>query len=306
MVEDAVICISIYYSGAHIFVNMKQENHFKKLLVRFSLFAEAKDRDLNLLQTNKSRIIVFLFVLHFLIPQLAISENPDTVKIVRNFSGSATLTTKGLSTFPNLTLGKPAAIFDFSVGGEKFRFEPTLRFALDGKPWSFIFWFRYELLKTKAFQLKLGAHPAYSFKTISVIENGVPTEVQRVQQFLAGEIAPVFYIAKNINIGPYYLYANGITDGAVQNSHFISLRANFTNINIAEKYFLKWMAQSYYLKMNAKDGFYINSTLSANRRNFPFSASSSINYKFESTIPGDDFLWNLNLTYTFGGKYNRI
>lgn len=274
--------------------------------MKFSLSAFKKIDFLNSIPVNKSRIILFLMVFLFLIPQSAISENPGTVKVIRNFSGLATLTTKGLSTFPNLTLGKPAAIFDISAGGEKFRFEPTLRFALNGKPWSFIFWFRYELLKTKAFQLKLGAHPAYAFKTISVTENGVHAEVHRVQQFLAGEIAPVFYIGKNISIGPYYIYANGVTEGAVQNSHFISLRANFTNINISEKYFLKCMAQSYYLKMDANDGFYINSTLSANRRNFPFSVSSTINYKFESTIPGDDFLWNLNLTYTFGGKYTRI
>lgn len=278
----------------------------KKLTMKVSLSAFKKVVVLNIILTTKSGIFAFLIVFLFLIPQWVLSENADTVKVVRTFSGSATLTTKGLSTFPNLTLGKPAAIFDFSAGGAKFRFEPTLRFALDGKPWTFIFWFRYELLKTKAFQLKFGAHPAYAFKTISVTENGVPTGVHRVQQFLAGEIAPVFFIAKNINIGPYYIYANGITDGAVQNSHFISLRANFTNINISEKYFLKWMAQSYYLKMDANDGFYINSILSANRRNFPFSVSSTINYRFESTIPGNDFLWNLNLTYTFGGKYTSI
>ena len=275
-------------------------------MMRISHSAFRKVGLCNIIHTTESRIILFLIVFLFLIPQWAISENPDSVKVVRNFGGSATLTTKGLSTFPNLTLGKPAAIFDFSAGGEKFRFEPTLRFALDGRPWTFIFWFRYELLKTKAFQFKLGAHPAYAFKTVSVIDNGVPTELHRVQQFLAGEIAPAFFIAKNINFGPYYIYANGITDGAVQNSHFISLRANFTKINISEKYFLRWMAQTYYLKMDANDGFYINSTLMVNRLNFPFSVSSAINYKFESTIPGDDFLWNLNLTYFFGGKYTRI
>lgn len=271
-----------------------------------SFSADIKVGLFNKIKTTESWFIPLFIILLFLIPHRAISNNHDSLNVVRNLGGSATLTTKGLSTFPNLTLGKPAAIFDFSAGGEKFRFEPTLRFALDGKPWTFIFWFRYELLKTNTFQLKLGAHPAYAFKTILVTENGIPTEVQRVQQFLAGEIAPAFFIAKNIYIGPYYIYANGITDGAVQHSHFISLRANFTNINISEKYILKWMIQSYYLRMDANDGFYINSSLSANRRNFPLSVSSTINYKLESTIPGDDFLWNLNLTYTFGGKYNRI
>lgn len=234
------------------------------------------------------------------------AQNSDSAT-VRFFNGSATLSTKGLSTFPNLTLGKPAALFDFSMGGEKFRFEPTMRFALENfKPWSFIFWFRYQIFKNEKFQLKLGAHPAYSFKTISVTESGKNSEILRVQQFLAGEIAPVFFLTKNISTGPYYLYAKGISKEAVQNSNFISLRVNFTNIQLSENFFLRWLTQGYYLKMDANDGFYVNSTLSFNRRNFPFSLSSTINKALETTIPGDDFLWNINLVYSFGIKYRKI
>lgn len=235
----------------------------------------------------------------------AIAQNPDTT-IVRFFTGAATITTKGLSTFPNLTLGEPAAIFDFSIGGEKFKFEPTLRFALEGKPWTFIFWFRYELLKTEKFQFKIGAHPAYSFKTITVTENGNTSEIMRVQQFLAGDIAPVFFLSKNISSGPYYIYSRGMSEGAVKNSNFISFRVNFSNIKLTDNFFMRLMAQTYYLKMDANDGFYVNSTLSLNRRNFPFSVSSTVNKTIESTIPGDDFLWNINLTWSFGGKYNKI
>lgn len=234
------------------------------------------------------------------------AQNPDSLKTSRAFNGAITLTTKGLSTFPNLTLGKPAAVFDFSAGGEKFRFEPTLRFALEGKPWTFIFWFRYQLLKNEKFQLKLGAHPAYSFKTITVTDNGKTSEILRVQQFLAGEVAPAFYLTKKISIGPYYIYARGISEGAVKNSNFISFRANFTNMNLSENFFLKLAAQAYFLKLDAQQGFYVNSTLSFNRRNFPFSISSTVNQKFNSTIPGDDFLWNINLTWTFDNRYKKI
>lgn len=252
---------------------------------------------------QRHTLIVLWFVIF--IPPNAFSQKADST-VVRYFIGSSTFTTKGLSTFPNLTLGKPAAIFDFSVGSQKFRFEPTLRFGLDGKPWSFIFWFRYELLKTNKFQFKIGAHPAYAFKTISVTDNGKTSEIHRVQQFVASELAPVYFLTKSISAGPYYIYAKGVTKEAVQNSNFISLRVNFSNIQVTDKYFLRWMMQGYYLKMDANDGFYVNSTLSFNRRNFPFSVSSTINKALESTIPGDDFLWNINLTYAFGGKYGKI
>jgi len=252
-------------------------------------------------------VILLIFLASLSIESFSQNQSkPEPNEKPLTFTGAATLTTKGLSTFPNLTLGKPAAIFDCSTGGNKFRFEPTLRFGLDGKPWTFIFWLRYEILNTKNFQLKLGVHPAYAFKTISVTENGIQTDIHRVQQFVAAEIAPIFKVAKYLNMGPYYLYAYGITDGAVQNSHFVAIRANFTNIELSDKYFLKCLAMAYYLKMDANDGFYLNTTLSAFRRNFPLSVSSTINYKIESKIPGEDFLWNVNLTYSFGGKYMKL
>jgi hypothetical protein len=124
-----------------------------------------------------------------------------------------------------------------------------------------------------------------------------------VHQYLALEIAPVFFFTKNINAGPYYINARGVSDGTVQNSNFISFRVNCLNISLNDNYFMRWMAQTYYLKLDATDGFYLNSTLLLNRRNFPFSISSTINKTIESTIPGDGFLWNVNLSYSFGGKY---
>lgn len=249
--------------------------------------------------------IVFLFVLLIVGVSAPAQDGASDAKTF-NFGGRATLTTKGISTFPNLTLGKPAAIIDLSAGGDKFRFEPTMRFELNGKPWTFIFWLRYEMLKTEKFQLRLGAHPAYTFKTIRVDENGSFSELLRVHQYVAGEISPLFSLGNNISLGPYYLYANGVSDGATQNSNFISFRINFSNIPLSENFFMRLMAQAYYLKMDEKHGSYVNSSISLNKRNFPFSLSASFNKTIDSSIPGDDFLWNINLTYAFGGKYAKI
>lgn len=254
----------------------------------------------------KIRVFTILFITSFFSWNTAFSSDSDTTA-VRLFNGTATLSSKGLSTFPNLTLGKPAAILDLSMGGEKFRFEPTIRFALEGmKPWSFIFWVRYELVNNDKFLLKLGAHPAYSFKTITLVQDGTTKEILQAQQYLAGELTSVFKVGKNILVGPYYIYARGLEKDIIQNSNFISFRVNFTNISLTEKYFMRIMAQTYYLKLDVNDGFYVNSTLSLNRRNFPFSVSSTINKAIETTIPGEEFLWNINLTYSFGSKYAKI
>ncbi|HAQ20198.1 MAG TPA: hypothetical protein DCR40_13355 [Prolixibacteraceae bacterium] len=251
------------------------------------------------------KFFIFILALNFALN--ASSQSNNSLKHESDiFSGAVTITTKGLSTFPNLTLGKPAAILDLSMGGKKLRFEPVMRFALTGKPWGFIFWFRYELLNNEKFQFKIGAHPAYSFKTISVTQNGTSKNILRAQQYFAGELSPVFKFGKNISLGPYYIYARGLEKDIVQNSNFISFRANFSNIILSDNYFMRLMAQAYYLKLDAEDGFYLNSTLSLNRRNFPFSVSSSINKAIQSEIAGDNFLWNINLTYSFNTRYTKL
>lgn len=255
-----------------------------------------------ILRNLSIKVLPVFFLLHL---NILGSAQDNEKSESRFFRGTATVTTKGLSTFPNLTLGKPAAIFDLSMGGEKFRLDPTLRFALDGKPWTFFFWMRYQVVNSEKFGLRFGAHPAYTFKTIEITQNGNPKEILRTQQYLAAEIAPVFYLTKSINIAPYYIYSYGVDRDAVRNTNFITLMANFSPIDLSEKIFLRLTAQAYFLKMDTNDGFYVNSTLSLNSRNFPVSISSTVNKAIESTIPGDDFLWNINLSYAFGSNYRK-
>ncbi len=255
------------------------------------------------LSVLKSGFLKLPVILFFLAGQWILSaQNPDTIPKREILSGTVTLSTKGLSTFPNLTLGKPAAIFDLSMGGDKFRFEPLLRFSMEGKPWIFVFWLRYELLKTEKLQFKIGAHPAYAFRTVNVVKNGTALDMQRAHPYFATEISPLFTPGKNFSWGPYYIHARGLESDLVQTSNFISLRANVNRIALNENYFLRWLSQAYFLQMDDKRGYYINSTLSANKRNSPFSISTTVNKAIDSNIAGDKFLWNLNLNYNFSKK----
>ena len=63
---------------------------------------------------------------------LLAQKSDSTRPKISSFGGAVTVQTKGISTIPNLTLGKPAAIFDMKVG-RKLTFEPQFRFALDWK-----------------------------------------------------------------------------------------------------------------------------------------------------------------------------
>ena len=94
--------------------------------------------------------VLFGLVLLFF-PNLLFSQKSDTVAKTFNFWGAITVTTKGISTFPNLTLGKPAAIFDLVAGNGRLSFEPTFRFSLEGEPWTFLFWGRYKAVQNDKF-----------------------------------------------------------------------------------------------------------------------------------------------------------
>lgn len=249
----------------------------------------------------KRLLLVFGFSLMTLI---ATAQEAGILNTTRHIGGGVTVTNNGISLLPTFTLGKPAAIFDLSVGGEKLSFDPQLRFALDGKPWAFIFWWRYKLLNNEKLRVHVGAHPAFMFRTIPVTSDGETTDVLEALRYVAGEFAPNYMLTKNISIGMYYLYGHGFQDNAVQNTHFLTLNSNFSNIRISEKFYMKFYPQVYYLRMDKEDGFYITASLTLARRDFPLTIQTIVNQPFTTTIAGgDEFVWNVSLIYSFNREY---
>ena len=249
----------------------------------------------------KRLLLVFGFSLMTLI---ATAQEAGNLSPTRHIGGGVTVTNNGISLLPTFTLGKPAAIFDLSVGGEKLSFEPQFRFALDAKPWAFIFWWRYKLLNNDKFRLHVGAHPAFMFRTIPVTTDGETSDVLEALRFVAGEISPNYMLTKNISIGMYYLYGHGFQTTVTQNSHFLTLNSNFSNIRLSEKFYMKFHPQVYYLRMDKEDGFYITASLTLARLDFPLAIQAIVNQPFTTTIAGgDEFVWNFSLIYSFNREY---
>jgi len=248
-----------------------------------------------------------LFFVLSLLSYPSFSQNIDSKKVVSHFGGAVTITNKGISTIPSFTLGKPAVQFDLSLGKGKLSFEPQFRFSLEGKPWTFIFWWRHKLLESDKLNIGLGAHPALSFKTILVTTNGFSKDVIVARRYLAGELSPSYSLTKNISIGMYYLYSYCMENDAARNTNFISFRSNFSKIKLSGQYLMKFAPQIYYLKADKEDGFYINTTLTFAKSNFPLSISTVLNKTIESNVSGSkDFIWNISLVYAFSRKYAKI
>jgi len=251
------------------------------------------------------RILLFIFITFNCFK--AFSQGDDNKKSSTIFGGTINVTNKGLSTIPNLSLGKPAVIFDLKIGKERLSFEPQLRFALEGKPWSFLFWWRYKLIESDKLRLSVGAHPAFSFKAYNLSNNGITKDYMVVRRYLGAELAPTYSVSKDISIGIYWLYSYGVEKELVRNSNFVSLRSNISNIKLSDQYQMRFAPQIYWLSLDENKGFYVGSTLSLVKRNFPFSISSTMNKAIKSEIlQGRNFLWNIGIVYSFNGKYAKI
>ena len=255
-------------------------------------------------KTCLKKAIIIIALLPF--TYVSFSQKNDSTKHILNFKSAATVTNNGISLIPTFSLGKPAAIFDLTLGKRKLSFEPQLRFGLDGKPWSFIFWWRYKLLKTDKFLISIGAHPSIVFRTESILTNGITNDVITGRRYLATEISPNYLLTNNISVGMYYLYSHGLDNGTTKNTHFVTVNSSFSNIKLTDKYFMKLSPQFYYLKLDQQDGFYFTSIINLAKKNFPLSVSAIFNEPIQTNIVGGkDFNWNISLTYAFEKKYLR-
>lgn len=234
---------------------------------------------------------------------VSFAQESDSIKAPVRFGGTVTITNNGISLIPNLTLGKPAAMFDMTLG-RRVTFEPQFRFSLEGKPWTFILWWRYRLHEGKKLRINIGAYPAFAFRNKSFVEDNLSKENIIVQRYLAGEIYPNLLLSKNISTGIYLLHAYGVEKDAIKNTSLLAFRLNFSDVRLTEKYFIRFFPQVYYLRMDENEGFYYTSSVTVARRNFPVSVSSMLSTPFRTSIAQDKkIIWNISLAYVFGKEY---
>lgn len=231
------------------------------------------------------------------------AQNTDSVKNLMHIKGAVSFMNKGISIIPTFTLDKPAVGINLSVSRGNLSFDPELRFAIDGKPWGFVFWWRYKVINTGRFTLGAGAHPAIAYKTTAVVKDGVSKNVSVGKHFVAGELSPNYRLSKNTSVGMYYLYGHGMEKETIRNTHFITLNSRISNIRLSNGIFLGVIPQVYYLKMDDKGGYYFTSAFSVAKRNFPLTVSAVINKTIQTDITASkDFVWNVSLNYSFSKK----
>ena len=246
----------------------------------------------------KSKTFLFCLFAHWTV--ISFSQKVDSTKNNSHFTGTISVTNNGISLIPTFSLGKPAAIFELSAGRKRFSFDPQMRFNLEnGKPWSFVFWMRYKLVETEKFKLNIGTHSSFVFSNTTITTNGVVKEVITTKRFWASELSPQYALSKHVSLGVYYLYAHRIDIDATKNTHFLALNSRISNINLSHQFYMTVVPQVFYLKLDEKDGFYMNATLTLAKHNSPFALSTIASKTIHSNIGTKDFVWNVSLAYSF-------
>jgi hypothetical protein len=248
------------------------------------------------------KIMLLMLLIHVF--QITFAQKTDSISKVINFRGAASITNNGFSFIPAFSLGKPAAIFNFNInGGKRFSFEPEFRFALkDGRPWSFIFIWRYKVINQKRFQATFGTHfPAVPFRVLAYETTPDIKNTLAVSRVIPIEFTPNFSINKNNSISLFCLYAKGISDDAIKNTALISLRT-ISTISLNKNLSFRINPQLFYLRLDNKVGYYFASNFTFNSKKTPFYIASTINKPLKTDIAGKSFDWNVSVGYSLDRK----
>jgi len=260
--------------------------------------------------TKKNSVVIKLILILLLVvfsSTLSARESDSTNIKINNFGGAITIQSKGISTIPNLTLGKPAAIFDMKVG-RKLTFEPQFRFDLKGKPWAMVFWWRYYASIGNKVKVTLHTNYSLAYKSLTYYTSSeTPQEVIRTTRYLVAAIQPNYQFNKYIGAGMYLFYNRGLESYITQNTIMLSLRPSFSNIPITKSISARINPEVYYLKMDENDGVFFTTRFFISKNECPLSVSGLITKPLRSNIPSDyDFLWNIGLSYTFNKSYVEV
>ncbi|MBA4298847.1 hypothetical protein SAMN03080617_03765 [Algoriphagus alkaliphilus] len=223
----------------------------------------------------------------------------------RQLGGMITATNNGVSIIPSFSLGRPAVFFDLTMGGERLSFDPMLRFAMDGKPWAFVLWGRYKLINKDRFTFTVGGHPAFIFQETEMMVNGKKEIMMVTNRYLAGELNSNYKLSDRVSMGIYYLRGTAIQALGPQNTNFLAFNTQISNIGLISDFKLRINPQVFFLKVDADSGYYLNSAFTFSKGDFPVNFQAFFNQKINSTVPGDDLVWNLGLLYNFSTTFSK-
>ncbi|MEN9612578.1 MAG: hypothetical protein RLZZ628_3392 [Bacteroidota bacterium] len=235
------------------------------------------------------------------------AQTPDSTQCKTLFTGSFSVTNNGFSIIPTFSLNSPTLISTMSWRTGQLSISPDIRLTPDAKKGGILLWLRYQLIEQKKWSLRVGIHPALAFLEKEIVENNVSSTITQSMRYGAFEIAPVYQITPNLNVGVYYLEGHAFQNTGPQVTRFLNFNGMVSNIKISDKIRFHLLPAIYYLYSDGYQGIYYTATGILTHSKSPFSISSSINQTIKTEIVGGkDFMWNVALNYNIRRTFKSI
>lgn len=234
------------------------------------------------------------------------AQSTDSTQKSYHFRGNLSVTQNGMSLIPAFSLGKPAAIAELSIGNNKLSFDPEIRFDLNGQPWSFIFWWRYQFIQNSRFKLHAGAHPAFIFRNTQVMSaSNKMVESMEGRRFFAGEIGPSYQISDQVRVGGIFLVGRSLGKIPTEVNQFYAVNTTLNLFKPGHPWTIQAKPMAFYLQMNDRHGYFVSSSFLIAHKQFPLALGSIVSRKTVSTIEVEDWIWNISLIYSFSNDFQR-
>jgi len=246
-------------------------------------------------------ILILLFL-----SNLIFSQKDSLVKEYY-FNGNINVSNNGFSFIPLFTLGEPATVINLSIGSDRFSFNPSLSFDLNGlKPWVFDFIWSYKLLNNKKYNLTISQFvPGLYFHKISYKKNNIKQSAFSPWISTVSTMDFFYSISQNFRFGFTFFNAFPIKKNEEQPNiaRMLSIKSQIGNIKLGDSIIINWSPEIYFPKVDNQTGIFAAQNISVRFNNSPISISSSMNKAIDfGNFTGKSFDWNIGINYSFNNK----
>ena len=206
------------------------------------------------------------------------------------------------------TLGKPATVINFSLGDDRFSFNPSLSFDLNGlRPWVFDFIWSYKLINNEKYNLIFNQFiPGLYFHKISYENNNIKQSAFSPWVSTVSTVDFFYLVSPNFKFGFTFFNAFPIKKNKDQPNiaRMLSFKSQIGNIKLGDLITINWIPEIYFPKVDNQTGIFAAQNISFRFNNSPISISSSMNKAIDfGNFTGKSFDWNIGINYSFNNKY---
>jgi len=223
-------------------------------------------------------------------------QNEDSTK-TKKLQAAATfsINSNGISSVPAFSLGKPALMASVSVGKGWFSYDPTLGYALDGRPWFIDNWLHVKLVNRTKFELRTGMNISTYCSRYMLPEE----EFYRVERYFTFELAGIFRFENKMSLLAQYWNDRGQEDWSIK-GHFLNAIVEKTEMALGKHVLCTAALQLFYINYTGNnDGLFIAPRVAFSVRKIPVSIFSQVVQAIASNIdPFPGFNINVGIEYT--------